>query len=615
MPKPITPNFRTPDDALGEVERYKLDSNGMRGRIAEDLRDLSRQDVQDATEQLAKSHGIYLEYNRDTGGQSKEWIYMIRVGIPGGGPLTREQWAVLDDLSDRYGRNPEGRPSLRATTRQDIQFHWVRKEHVVEIVRRVAESGLRTLNGCGDNARNVMACPLSAYTGVFDANAWASRTGLYFRLPAEPHIQIFEINPDAMLTPPADRRYNYGPKLLNRKFKFAFSAVHRDGDGFHSDNCVELRTNDVGIAPVVTNGKVDRFMVYIGGGQGERNGKPTFCALGGPFGAFAEEDLVQGLDAIVKVHEEWGDRQNRHWARLKYVVHKMGLEWYRQQVRDRGGRFEPPIPDFDPGPRCLHHGWIPLPSTGQWAYGAFFENGRIIDGPNGRQKTMVRHLMEKYPIRLAITPNDDLLFLDVPGEAKESFEADMGHFGYGRHNEREFSVLRRHSVACVGLKTCRLAYTESEQCLPGIIDQLEDRGWGDQAESIGMSGCERQCSRPATKAIGWVGAGVDRYQLKLMGAEDGRYQGVPITDEAGRMYLKSVPRDELATVAEVLFEYHRDHRRDGESLGELLRRIGMAEVIRLFKEDPRTAGLMEKTGDILSEAAISPETLFPERVE
>ena len=612
MAKPIEPNFRTPDEALNEVERYKLASNGVRGHIAEDLRDDSRQDVEDMTEQLAKSHGIYLEYNRDTGGQSKEWIYMIRVSIPGGGPLTRQQWAELDDLAEQYTRNPEGQPSLRATTRQAIQFHWVRKQHVIEIVRRVAEAGLHTLNGCGDNARNVMACPLSAYSGLFNATEWARKTGLYFRLPAEPHIQIFEIDPNALGTPA--EHFHYGPKLLNRKFKIAFSAIHRTDTGYVADNCVELRTNDVGVAPILDGDKVDRFMVFAGGGQGERNGKPTFCALGGPLGVFAADDLLAGLDAIVQVQQEWGDRQNRHWARLKYVIHKMGLEWFRQQVRDKGAKLQPPIPDFDPGPRCLHHGWTRLPSTGLWAYGAFIENGRIIDGQNGRQKTMVRQLMEQYPIRLAITPNDDLLFLDIPEDAKEAFEADMRKFGYGKRNGRELSVLRRHAVACVGLKTCRLAYTESERCLPEIIDELENHGWGDLAESIGMSGCERQCSRPATKAIGWVGAGVDRYQLKLMGAKDGRYQGIPVTDDTGQVYLKSVPRERLVDVMEVLFEYHRDHHQNNESLGQLLRRIGMAQVIQLFKDHPRTAALMEKTSAILNEATISPETLFPERV-
>jgi hypothetical protein len=65
---------------------------------------------------------------------------------------------------------------------------------------------------------------------------------------------------------------------------------------------------------------------------------------------------------------------------------------------------------------------------------------------------------------------------------------------------------------------------------------------------------------------------------------------------------------------EVLFEYHRDHRQDGESLGELLRRIGMAEVIRLFREHPRTAHLMEKTSEILTDCVRDPESILPEKV-
>ncbi len=199
--------------------------------------------------------------------------------------------------------------------------------------------------------------------------------------------------------------------------------------------------------------------------------------------------------------------------------------------------------------------------------------------------------------------------------ARHSKAPSTGSTGtHGQRNGREISVLRRHAVACVGLKTCRLSYTESERCLPNVIDELEQRGWGHLAESIGMSGCERQCSRPATKAIGWVGAGVDRYQLKLMGTEDGRHQGTPIVDEEGRVYLKSVPRDELSNVMEVLFAHHRDHGQSGESLGELLRRIGMAEVIRLFREHPRTAHLMEKTSEVLTDCVRDPESILPEKV-
>ena len=137
-------------------------------------------------------------------------------------------------------------------------------------------------------------------------------------------------------------------------------------------NCVELRTNDIGIAPVIKSdgsgsAKVEGFQVYVGGGQGQQSGKPTISALGEPFGLFTEENLMKGLDAIVRVHKEWGDRHNRHWARLKYLVTVKGIEWFREQVRNLDGvgsiNFEPPIEDYDYGNIVLHLGWVKQPDN------------------------------------------------------------------------------------------------------------------------------------------------------------------------------------------------------------------------------------------------------------
>ena len=279
-------------------------------------------------------------------------------------------------------------------------------------------------------------------------------------------------------------------------------GISTGGFGEALQTCVELRTNDIGITPILEHGKVEAFQVYIGGSQGEKNGRPTFAALGKPFGVFREKDLLPGLDAIVKVHQEWGDRQNRHWARMKYAINKMGIDWYRAQVRSLGADFDLPIADFDHGDRHLHQGWIRQPSNGLWAFGAYIENGRVVDGPNGQLKQMARHLMETYPISVMTTPNQDLLFTGISDDAREPFEADMQRFGHGQRFGKPYSRLRVLSGACVGLYTSRLAYTESEQFEPELIDELKRRGYGDMHESIGITGCERQCCRPATKTIG-----------------------------------------------------------------------------------------------------------------
>ncbi len=597
------PLLHTPPDQYCKNEQYKLASDMTRGSLHQDFRTANDGSIEDESEQLAKSHGIYLEYNRAKTGKEKDWMYMVRISIPGGGVFTPAMWRVFDDLSTRFTRNAQGLPSLRLTTRQNVQYHWIKKEHVVEVVREVAQTGFFTLNGCGDNVRNVMGCPLSRFSTVYDANAAARKFGEYFRLPAEPHIQVFEVDTSFIRTPEPGQHFEYAPNLLNRKFKIAFSAVHQDQatGQWLNDNCVELRTNEVGTAPVLNprTGRVEAYMVYIGGGQGEKNGKATAAMLGKPFGLFTEHELLKGLDAIVKVHQEWGDRKNRHWARLKYVVQAQGIAWYQDQVRALGATFSAPLPEFDPGVRMLHHGWSRQPSNNLWAYGAYVENGRLIDRDGTNLKTMVRAVLDKHEksgVQLMTTPNQDLLFVNIPPELKQEFESDLRSYGQGTRHGKPVTKLRQLSGACVGLDTCRLAYTESEQFEPELIDQLDARGYGEWAISIGITGCERQCFRPATKTIGLVGQGPDLYAVKLAGSEDGRHQGQYVSD-GQRWYLRQVPRDKAADLCIALHDLWKKHARSGEDLGAVVRRITFRGVIEFLRQHPLSAPLMEKNYD------------------
>jgi len=597
MKKPFEPNFRTPPSQFSRTELIKMNSLFVNREIAVQFREEHIPNVSIDVETYAKSYGIYLEFDRANTGRERDWSYMIRISVPGGGAITRQQWQAFDELSEKYTANPEGKPSLRFTTRQNIQFHWVKKEHLREIIKTLAEKGMFSINGCGDNTRNVMGCPLSKFSNIFNANAWAQKAGEYFRLPLEPYIKVFAIDPNYIRKP--EESFRYGSNLLNRKFKIAFSTVHRHEQTnlFIPDNCVELLTHDLATAPVVEKGKVVAFQVYVGGGQGERNNYPATATLAQPLGIVTEDQLLKTLDAVVAIHQEWGDRENRHWARLKYVIKKMGVDWYRDQVTARlGFPLQRPNPKLDYGDRHLHHGWWRQPSNGSWTFGAFIENGRVIDGgPNGNLKAMVREVMNKYDIELLITPNQDALFTNIPEGAKKEFETDLNKHGYGQRNGKPFSQLRLLSGACVGRDTCRLTYTDSEKFEPGLIDELEKMGWGDMAESIGITGCERQCFRPATKTIGLVGTGLNRYQFKLFGDETARYQGKPLIDSSGEnMYLRSVPREKVLVVIDVLFKDYLAHKKDTEGLGAYHRRIGADAIINFLKNNPSTADLMTK---------------------
>ncbi len=624
MPRPILPpaNFpmaktnvpepllRTPEAEWSGDEWFKINSKGIVGPLPEAYRD-NESGVEKEVEFLSKSHGIYLEYNRAQSGTEKDWIYMIRASIPGGGAFTAEQWRVFSDIADKYGdHNPEGGPSVRLTTRQNIQYHWIKKPDLIPLIQDIASTGFYTMNGCGDNVRNVMGCPLSRYSTFYNANDLAHVYGAYFRIPSQAHIQVFAIDPAFIRDP--EQQYTYGKNLLNRKFKIAFSAAHRNPDTgeVHMDNCVELRTNEVGIAPYLegtgSDAKVVGHFVYVGGGQGEKNGKPTFAGLGQPLGIFAPDDLMPGLKAIVDTHKDWGDRKNRHWARMKYVVQKQGIQWFRDEVTQRGGSFELPDPAFDPGPREMHFGWTRQESNGLWAFGQYIECGRLIDRPGSQMKSMVTEVLEAFPgTEVTITANQDLMFHNVDQAAKADFEAKVAEYGSGSVDGRPVSKLRSLSGACVGLPTCRLSYTDSERFEPKLMDELEDRGLGDIAESIGITGCERQCFRPGTKTLGWVGQGPDQYALKLGGSEDGRHQGQWVTgvdpekpEKGEQWYLRRVSAKGVAAISALLLTHYRDHRLSNghvETMGEYLRRLGNPAVLDLLRSDAECAEHLAKT--------------------
>ncbi len=81
------------------------------------------------------------------------------------------------------------------------------------------------------------------------------------------------------------------------------------------NGCGDNTRNVIG-CPLSYHSTIFNAYVHVGGGQGQQSGRPTISALGEPFGLFTEENLMKGLDAIVRVQKDWGDRHNRHWARL-----------------------------------------------------------------------------------------------------------------------------------------------------------------------------------------------------------------------------------------------------------------------------------------------------------
>lgn len=526
--------------------------------------------------------------------REKDWIYMIRVAIPGGGPISSEQWRILDDIankytvSDAYTGKPQ--PSIKLTTRQDIQYHHVKKKDLVNAIKEIAESRFFTLNGCGDNVRNTIACPISAYSG-FDVNSISRKIAEYFRLPSQLYIQVFELDPNASREL-EDRKesFEYSSNLLPRKFKIAIAGVIKVNGKYVVDNCVEVRANDIGIVPLIENDRVNEYQIYVGGAMGENNSYPTFSALALPIGTVSEEELTRVLDSLVRIQQEWGDRKNRHWARFKYLVYKMGIKWIREKVKEYSGISLGSIKHVDLGFKDLHLGWLRLGN--KLGYGVFVENGRLIDGRNGKVKSMIRYIADNYNVKFFITPNQHLIIAEIEEWQKEEFEKIFKEFGYGVRDGKPYSLLRVNSTACVGFPTCKLSFTDSERFLPSLIDELERRGYSNLPISIGISGCVAQCSRPATHPISWVGSGYEFYMLKIGGGKDNI--GEPLIDwDEGVIYLYQVPSKRLADVTEALLQLYIENRELGKDAGEVFRKLGSKKIIEYLKNHEKTKDLMK----------------------
>src|SRR5574337_1252021 len=222
-------------------------------------------------------HGVY--------GQRQEGVHMVRVKIPWGG-LTARQLECLAELAEAA---PRGVGHI--TTRQNIQFHFVKPEDLTATLQRLAGVGLTTREACGNTVRNVVAC---AHAGV---------------APAEP----FDVTPSAEATARFLLR-NPMNQNLPRKFKISFSGC--------PDDLGLSPMQDIGARAALrsTAGKEERgFQLYVGGGLGPM---PRLADL---LEEFTPADrLLPTVAAIVRVFDRLGNRDDRHKARMKFVLNKLG---------------------------------------------------------------------------------------------------------------------------------------------------------------------------------------------------------------------------------------------------------------------------------------------------
>lgn len=554
---------------LNPVEIIKAESGFLRGTIGQDLADDSDQFAKPNT-QLLKFHGTYQQDDRDArnkkganGKSLKQFSMMSRTRIPGG-RMTSEQMIAHLDLCDTLGN-----ATLKCTTRQALQLHGILKSDLRETIRKINDVQLSTLAACGDVNRNVMCCPAPIQDAVHDEmrrvtdalkDHLAPKTKAYYQL----WLQDDNTGEKELVGGQEDIEPIYGPTYLPRKFKIAVALPE--------DNCCDIYTNDLGFLAIVRDGQVIGYNVSVGGGLGTTpSAKKTFPALAKRMCFCTPEQACGVAEAVVKVQRDFGNREDRKVARLKYLIADKGIDWFREKVEEYyGAKLEDCTSDevhgFDD-----HMGWFPQ-GDGKFFYGWNIENGRLSDSDDRRWKSAIREICAELQPGINLTAHQSMIFTNLAESDRPKLESIIKK--HGLPLSEEISTVRRWSMSCVALPTCALAVTESERVLPELMDQFETElarlGLEKEAFTVRMTGCPNGCARPYNADIGLVGKTKEKYTIFLGGQLLGK--------RLGKIYKDVVHFDELTKTLTPVFVAFKQHREEGEAFGDFCDRVGNEQL-------------------------------------
>ena len=547
---------------MSAVETIKRESGYLAGPIGAELVNEADSFEHDA-ELLLKFHGVYQQDDRDVRRARTQlklpldYSCMVRASVPGG-VITNDQWLALDRLASLADHK------LRLTTRQGVQYHVVHKGELRELVSGINGALLTTLAACGDVVRNVMACPFPhpERTAVLQPLVaemiarFRPRTESYWELWVDGERAVSADRPAAM-APIDEVEPIYGASYLPRKFKI--------GIAWPGDNCIDIYSNDVGIVPTLTEGttgELTGFLVLAGGGMGMSHSRPddTYPLLAQPVGWVPPEEIGEVVEAIITTQRDYGNRDDRQRARLKYLVEERGIEWLREQIVARTGRaLAPPVelPQWEVG---AHHGWHVVAddggTPGSGSGSGSTSNVLGLPVPSGKVagglRVALRRLIADGAVSgLRVTARQDLLLLGVSDA--EAVENVLRANGVRLADDQ--SPTRNLAIACVALPTCGKALGEAERVLPDVVDRLEkvlaDTGNTGLPLRLNMTGCPNGCSRPYAAELGIVGRSKKSYDILVGGSPSG--------DRLARVLRPDVPLVDVPDLLRPLLEaFSRD---------------------------------------------------------
>ena len=537
---------------------YKYDQydQAMVDARVEEFRDQVRRRLEghiteDQFKPLRLMNGLYLQLH----------AYMLRVAVPYG-TLSSAQMKMLGDIADKYDRGYG-----HFTTRQNIQYNWIKLEDAPDILADLAKVEMHAIQTSGNCIRNTTS---DQYAGA------AADEVIDPRPYAELIRQWSTFHPEFSFLP--------------RKFKMAVIASDIDR--------AAMKLHDIGIQIVRNDAGEIGAAFYVGGGMGRT---PMVAPCINPFVPI--DQMITYSEACLRVYNRYGRRDNKYKARIKILVHELGKDEYTRQVEEEFRHLltqsiEPPLaelerikamfadPAFDPAAadeidrsdpdfalwvdnNCVTHkqpGYIAATIS-------LKPVGGIPGDATGEQIRLIGELAREYSFdELRVTHAQNIVLPHVKKSDLYALWQKLDAAGLGTPNLDLIGDI----IACPGLDYCSLANARSIPVAQKISERLSDKAQEIGELKLKISGCINACGHHHAGHIGILGVdkkGVENYQLLLGGCEGadtslGQITG-PGFDENG-----------IVDAVEKATQVYLSNKQGEERFLDTYRRIGMAP----FKE-------------------------------
>jgi len=495
-------------------------------------------------------------------GQRQEGVQMIRIKLPYG-RLTTKQIRRIADISDEYASS-----TLHATTRQDIQIHYVSLDKTPELWAKLERDEITTREACGNTVRNVTA---SATAGIdpdepFDVSPYAHETFKYFLR-----------NPIC--------------QEMGRKFKIAFSSSEKD--------TAFAFIHDIGFIPRIAFGKRG-FRVVIGGGLGAN---PTLAQLAYEF--LEEDQIIPFAEALLRVFDRYGERNRRMKARMKFLLEDIGLEKLmalveeeKQALKNKTYKIDTNIlPEpFIPEAKEFDEVTISNESKFQnWYKTNVFEQkqqgfyGVYVKLPLGNLSSkLARHFAEIVDTyasnEMRVTINQGYLIRYVRPEAIKPLYVALDKVGLAEPGFDSVADV----TACPGTDTCNLGISDSTaislQLEKVIREEYPDLIHNSDIK-IKISGCPNSCGQHGLASIGLHGSTIKDKSGKVLPALVVLLGGGKLLNGEGIISDKiiKIPSKRGPQALRYLLDDYEANSLNGEYYHDYFKRLGRNHFYQILK--------------------------------